>query len=249
MPKRSVVIFLGVVGVLLVVCSCLAVGVGLAVYRSNITGLTNPVSGIQSATPLTRPSANRNSTGDPNAPIKMVEFSDFQCPYCKDWWQKSEPLLLNTYVKTGKVFFTDRSAGNWVSQNMGAGGVESQDSAMAAYCAADQNKYWEMHDGLYINVTGEEAGSFSPSHLQEIAQGVGLDMNAFNSCFSSNKYLNQVNQDQKDAIAGGIQGTPFFLITYIPTGQTQPVTTTIDGDQPFAVFQEALDKALAAAGQ
>jgi protein-disulfide isomerase len=252
MPKRSVVIILGVVGVLFVVCACLAVGVGLAVYRSNfsgLTGLTAPVSGIQTAPPLTRPQVSRNSTGNPNAPVKMVEFSDFQCPFCKDWWQNSEPLLIARYVKTGKVFFTDRSAGNWVSGNIGNGGVESQNAAMAAYCAADENKFWQMHDALYSNVLGEEAGSFTPERLQTIAQDAGLDTNAFSSCFGSNKYLDQVNRDQKDAIAGGIQGTPFFILTYIPSGQTQAVTTTIDGDQPFAVFQGALDKALAAAGQ
>jgi protein-disulfide isomerase len=208
-----------------------------------------PIAAIQTATPLTRPNVSRNSSGDPNAPVKVVEFSDFQCPFCKDWWQKTEPQLIDTYVKTGKVFFTDRSAGNWVSGNIGTGGVESQDSAMAAYCAADQNKYWEMHDALFSNVLGEDAGSFTPRRLQLIAQGVGVDTNTFNSCFNSNKYLDQVNQDKADAVAANIQGTPFFIISYIPKGQTQPITTTIDGDQAFSVFQQAIDKALVAAGQ
>ncbi len=207
-----------------------------------------PITGIQPATPVARPNVNRNSTGDPNAPIKLVEFSDFQCPYCKQYWQDTEAQIVDSYVATGKVYYTDRSAGNWVSGNIGQGGTESQDSALAAYCAADQNKYWEMHDALFTNVLGEDAGSFTSRRLQAIAQSVGLDMNAFNSCYSSQKYMDQVNQDLTDAKAANIQGTPFFVISYIPKGQTQAVTTTLDGAQPFNVFQQELDKDLAAAG-
>jgi protein-disulfide isomerase len=244
MRNRTVTIVLVVLGGLFIICVCAAVGAFLFIYPQ-----IKPMTAVQTAAPLTRPNVNRNATGDPNAPVKMVEFSDFQCPYCKDWWQKSEPQLIDTYVKSGKVFFTDRSAGNWVSANMGTGGVESQDAAIAAYCAADQNKFWDMHDALYFNVLGEEAGSFTPPHLQAIAQSVGLDMNAFSSCYSSNKYLDQVNQDLQDATTGGIQGTPFFIITYIPKGQAQPVSVNIDGDLAFSAFQDAIDKALAAVGQ
>ncbi len=207
-----------------------------------------PIASIQPATPEARPNVNRNSTGNSNALVKLVEFSDFQCPYCRQYWQNTEAQVIEAYVKTNKVYYTDRSAGNWVSGNIGQNGTESQDSAMAAYCAADQNKYWEMHDALFTNVLGEDAGSFTPRRLQAIAQSVGLDMNAYNSCFNSQKYLNQVNQDFQDAQAAKITGTPFFVITYTPQGQTQPVTTTLDGAQPFSAFQTALDQALKAAG-
>lgn len=207
-----------------------------------------PIAAIQPATPHSRPTVSANSTGDPNAPVKLTEFSDFQCPFCKNFWKDTESQIVEAYVKTVKVLFTYRSAGNWVSGNIGQGGVESQDAAMSAYCAGDQQKFWEMHDALFSNVIGEDAGSFTQRRLQAIAQGVGLDMNAFNSCYSSNKYSNQVNQDYKDALAAKIQGTPFFVISYIPKGQTQAVTATLDGAQPFSTFQQELDKALAAAG-
>jgi protein-disulfide isomerase len=206
-----------------------------------------PVAAIQAITPVPRPSVDRNSTGDPNAPVKLVEFSDYQCPFCKRYWSETEPQIIDAYVKAGKVQYTARSAGNWVSGNIGGGGLESQNSAMAAYCAADQNKFWDMHDSLFTNNQDlEEQGAFSGRRLQEIAQSVGLDMNAFNSCYSTNKYQNQVNQDFVDAQAAGINGTPFFMITYTVSGQTR--TDTIDGAQAFSVFQQKLDAALAAAG-
>ncbi|MFZ1041727.1 MAG: thioredoxin domain-containing protein [Anaerolineales bacterium] len=205
-----------------------------------------PVAAIQKADARTRPNVNRNLSGDPNAPVKLVEFADFQCPYCKEFWSTTEAQVFSTYVTTGKVLYTYRSAGNWVSGNIGDGGFESQNSAMAAYCAADQNKFWQMHDALFANVLGEDAGSFTGRRLQAIAQNIGLDMSAFNSCYSSQKYLSQVNQDFADAQASGIQGTPWFVLSYTVNGQTK--TSTIDGNQPFNVFQQDIDQALAAAG-
>jgi protein-disulfide isomerase len=205
-----------------------------------------PVAAIQAAPARAHPTADRNSMGDPKALVKLVEFSDYQCPYCKNFWEQTEPQIVDTYVSSGKVYFTSRSAGNWVSHNIGGGSTESQDAAMAAYCAADQGKYWDMYDALFTNVIGEDAGSFTARRLQLIAENVGLDMQTFNSCFTSGKYLNQVNQDFTDANAAGITGTPFFVITYMAGGQTK--TDTIDGAQAFSVFQQKLEAALAAAG-
>jgi protein-disulfide isomerase len=205
-----------------------------------------PITGIQTVVPHEHSAVNGNSMGDPAATVKLVEFSDYQCPYCRNFWKDTESQVVDAYVKTGKVYFTARSAGNWVSGNMGGGGVESQNAAMAAYCAADQNKFWDMYDALFTNVLGEEAGSFTSRRLQAIAQSAGLDVNAFNACYSSNKYLSQVNQDFADAKAARITGTPFFTISYLVGGQ--PKTDIVDGAQPFSQFQQKLDAALAAAG-
>jgi protein-disulfide isomerase len=205
-----------------------------------------PVAAIQAAPAHAHPMADRNSMGDPKAAVQLVEFSDYQCPYCKNFWDQTEPQIVNNYVSAGKVYFTSRSAGNWVSGNIGGGSTESQNAAMAAYCAADQGQYWEMYDALFTNVIGEDAGSFTARRIQLIAQNVGLDMQTFNSCYSSDKYLNAVNQDFTDAKAAGITGTPFFVITYSAGGQTK--TETIDGAQAYSVFQQKLDAALAAAG-
>ena len=207
-----------------------------------------PLAAIQPATLVTIPNADRNNSGDPKAPVKLVEFSDYQCPFCKNFWHDTEAQIVDAYVKTGKVYYTARSAGNFVSDNATSGtDTESRDSAEAAYCAADQNKFWQMHDALFTNVLGEADGiSFTPRRLQAIAQNIGLDMNTYNSCFSSSKYATQADQDLQDAVKAGLTGTPFFVVSYNAGGQAK--TETIDGAQPFSVFQQTLDAALVAAG-
>ena len=201
-----------------------------------------PIAGVVSAQPISRPQVDRNSTGDPNAPIKIEEFADFQCPFCERFFEQTEPLLMEHYVSTGKVQFVYRSMGNFVSRNIGGARTESQDAAAAAYCAADQGKFWEMHDALFTNVLGEDAGSFTDRRLAAIAESVGLDMAEFNSCYDSGKYADQVQQDLADATDAGLNSTPSFLITYTVNGETK--TKTIIGAQPFSAFQQELEAIL-----
>ena len=187
-------------------------------------------------------SADRNTAGDPNAPIKIEEFADFQCPFCERFHEQTQPLLIQHYVDTGKVHFVYRSMGNFVSQNIGGGRTESQDAALAAYCAADQGKFWEMQDTLFANVLGEDVGSFVDRRLAAIAEKAGLDMTEFNDCYNSGKFADQIQQDFADGSAAGITGTPGFLITYIANGETK--TKTISGAEPFSTFQQELEAIL-----
>ena len=204
-----------------------------------------PTTGLIVVTPNARPLADANHMGDPNAPIKITEYSDYQCPFCERFFKETEASLVDAYVAPGKVYFTYRSAGNWVSDNIKGGKTESEDAAKAAYCAGDQNKYWEMHDMLFGNVLGEDADSFTDRRLSDIAQKTGLDMTEFNKCYSSNKYKTQVFQDGKDALTAGVQGTPGFVMTYTDASGKE-VSELIDGAQPFSVFKEKFDAALAA---
>jgi protein-disulfide isomerase len=206
-----------------------------------------PITGITVIEPSPRPQADANSMGDPAAPVKIVEYSDYQCPFCERFFKDTEHQIVEAYVATGKVHFTYRSMGNWVSSNIGSG-TESENAAQAAYCAGDQNKYWEMHDMLFSNVLGENVGSFTDRRLAAIAEKTGLDMNAFNDCYSSNKYKTQVEQDAKDGLKAGVTGTPGFFLTYTDASGKE-VTEAIDGAQPFSVFQEKIDAALAASGK
>jgi VCBS repeat-containing protein len=207
-----------------------------------------PVSGINTVTSNPRPQADANHMGDPKASVKIVEFSDFQCPYCEKFFKETEPSLVKSYISTGKVYFTYRSTGNWVSKNIGGGKTESEDAAKSVYCAGDQNKFWQMHDALFGNVLGEDAGSFTTRRLSAIAGKAGLDVNKFNDCYTSNKYQAQSDQDTKDALAAGVQGTPSFVLSYTDASGKE-VSELIEGAQPFNVFQEKIDAALKAAGQ
>ena len=207
-----------------------------------------PVTEITVVEPNPRPQADKNSMGDPNASVKIVEFSDYQCPFCERFSADTEPSLVESYISTGKVYFTYRSTGNWVSQNINSGLTESEDAAEAAYCAGDQNKYWEMHDMIFGNVLGEDVGSFTDRRLSSIAEKAGLDMNQYEECYSSNKYRDEVVKDGQDALAAGVQGTPSFVLTYT-NASGEEVSELIEGAQPFSVFQEKIEAALAAASQ
>jgi protein-disulfide isomerase len=191
--------------------------------------------------------AEDNSMGEANALVTIEEFSDFQCPFCERFHEETEPLLRQYYVDTGKVRFVYRSMGNFVSDNIArargtAATTESQDSALAAYCAGEQNKFWEMKAHLYANVLGEDVGSFTDRRLKAMAKTAGLNMNEFNACYDNEAYLDRVQQDHEDGLAAGINGTPGFLVTYTVNGE--PRSKLIEGAQPFTVFQQELEAAL-----
>jgi protein-disulfide isomerase len=206
-----------------------------------------PVAEVVAVDPGTHPNPEDNAMGDPNAPITIEEFSDFQCPFCERFHEETEPLLRQYYIDTGKVRFVYRSMGNFVSDNIARSRgtpakTESQDAAMAAYCAGDQDKFWDMHAHIFANALGEDAGSYTDKRLKAIAEEAGLDMDQFNSCYDSGKYLDRVQQDFEDGQAANINGTPGFLVTYEVNGETK--TKLIEGAQPFSAFQQALEAIL-----
>lgn len=219
----------------------------LALQAANRTARENLVDWPK----IERPLADGNATGDPNAPIKIVEYSDFQCPYCAQFAKEVEPLLIENYVKTGKVYFVSRTMGNFVSDNIAyyyqrPAKTESIDAAMAAYCAGDQGKFWDMHDGLFANVLGEDAGSFTRLRLVAIAEKAGLDVQEFKECLNSEKYRQQAERDAADGRAAGVSGTPSFVINYQVNGETK--TQLIPGLLPFEQFRQVLDAILAEVG-
>ncbi len=219
----------------------ITVGAAFVLYAI-LAPTLRPIAEVVTAESQARYMANDNSMGDPNAPIQIVEYSDFQCPFCERHAVETEPLLSQYYIETGIVRLTYKSAGNFVSENGGIG-TESQDAAQAAYCAGDQNKFWEMHDALFANNRDvENQGSFSNKRLKAIAETVGLDMNEFNDCLDGGKYEKRTQDDLAEAISLGMRGTPYFVVTYTVNGETK--TKTIDGAQPFNVFQVELEAIL-----
>ncbi len=217
----------------------LVVAGALLVAFALIAPNLKPVGEIAVATSSPRPMANDNSMGDPNAPIKIEEFSDYQCPYCRRFSLETEPQLVETYIATGKVYFTYRSFGEFI-------GPESRAAAEAAYCAGEQNKYWEFHDILFANHTGENVGDYTDRRLLAFAETLDLDIGAFRSCFENGKYRQRVDQDYADGSAAGVQATPSFVLTYVVNGETRQ--SIIAGAYPFSEFQKQIEDALAEMG-
>ena len=207
-----------------------------------------PIAEVVSVESEPRFMADENRMGDPEAPIQITEYADFQCPFCDRFHTDTLPLLEQYYIDTGKVLFTYRSAGNFISDKSQVPNTESRDSAAAAYCAIDQGKFWDMHDAIYANNQDvENQGALSSRRLSAIAEVAGLDVAQYNECFNSGKYEDRVAEDFDDwttAVAQG--GTPFFLITYTVNGETK--TTSVDGAQPFSEFQVTLEGILTEIG-
>lgn len=225
----------------LITISLVILGAALLVFAFLYPTL-KPIAEVIAVNVGTHPTPNDNSMGDPNAPIKIEEFSDFQCPFCERFHEETESLLQQYYIDTGKVHFTYRSMGNWVSQNIGGVRTESQDAAAAAYCAGEQNMFWEMQAHLFGNVLGEDVGSFTDKRLAAIAEKAGLNMDEFNACYDSGKFIDRTKEDYDTGLAAGINGTPSFVITWEVNGETK--TKRLDGAQPFNVFQVELEAIL-----
>jgi protein-disulfide isomerase len=230
----------------LIMIGLIVLGAALLVFAV-VWPQLRPIAEVVSVDVGTYPNAKDNSMGDPNAPIQIEEFADFQCPFCERFHKETEPLLKQYYIDTGKVQFVFRSMGNFVSDNKARiqgtpATTESQDAALAAYCAGDQNKFWEMHTHLFANVLGEDAGSFTDRRLAAIAEKAGLDMDQFNSCYNNGKFKDRVQQDSQDGQAANVTGTPGFIITYTVNGEKK--TDRIDGAETFSTFQQKLETAL-----
>jgi protein-disulfide isomerase len=152
---------------------------------------------------------NGMSLGSPNAPVKVVEFADFQCPACANYWSVLEPTIIEQYVATGKVQYTYAP---FSFLGRGQAWDESKKAAEAAYCANDQGMFWEYHDIIFANHNGENQGAYSKERLIAFAENLELDMNAFKSCFSSGKYEQAVEDANTFAASQGASYTPSFLI-------------------------------------
>jgi protein-disulfide isomerase len=150
--------------------------------------------------------------GDPNAPVKLVEFADFQCPGCGSYWTNTELTVIQDYVETGKVFYTFSPfsfVGSFVSNNPYD---ESIKAAEAAYCANDQGKFWEYRDYVFANQNGENQGAFSEKRLLAFAESLSLDMDTFTTCLTSAEHYQDVMDANDFATSSGINQTPSFTI-------------------------------------
>ena len=167
--------------------------------------------------------------GDPLAPITIVEFGDYQCHQCYNWFHNTKPMLMRDYIETGKA--------NLVFVDFAFLGKDSPKAAQATYCADDQNMYWEYHNSLYTSQESKiDNGWANPERLKAFAFNLNLDMELFNECIDSEKYSKRVQYNSQQARDNGVRGTPGFFIVGPDYDQQQ-----IGGAQPFSVFKRILD--------
>lgn len=151
-----------------------------------------------------RPYADGLSMGNPEATIVVEEYSDFQCPYCKQFSDELESAIVKDFIEPGKVFF------KYIPFRVI--GPESDSAASAAYCAAEQNKFWEYHDILFANHTGEQVGDFSDKRLLAFADKLGLNYEEFSKCYTSGKYDQQLRENMEAGFEAKVDGTPTFFV-------------------------------------
>jgi protein-disulfide isomerase len=162
---------------------------------------------------------NGRAWGPSDAPIQMIEYADYECEACGYFARTYEAEVIEAFAATGKIRFEIRNAPFH--------GEGSRNAAAAAYCAAEQDAFWPMHDSLFLNqpaVEGAGPQAFSKARLNEIAVKLEMDSAAFEQCLGSGKYTAQVEADYAETQRVGVTGTPTFVIN----GQMYPSILSTD---------------------
>lgn len=177
----------------------------------------------------------RRIPGDPsalgrvNAPVVLVEYSEFQCPFCGMFTRNTQPILIKKYVTNGTLRI------EW--RDFPYLGSESTTAALASRAAADQGKFWEYHDALFAHQFFPNSNHLTVPYLTSIAQNLGLNLEKFKTDMNSAATKSAVAVDFSEGQSIGVTGTPSFLVN----------STPIVGAQPLQVFEQAIDLAAAQA--
>ena len=222
----------GVLGILLII-SIFTSGFGFGPKNNGNTGaavVNQPTQNNQGNNLPTGPvdvsAAGNPSLGKDDAKVTVIEFSDFQCPFCARFREQSFDQIKKNYIDTGKIKFVYRDFPLSSIHPMAEKGAE------AAECANEQGKFWEYHDVLFSKQ--DEWTTAGAPKLKEYAKDLKLDTNKFNKCLDDGKYANEVKKDFDDGVAAGVQGTPSFFIN----------GKQLSGAQPYPAFQSAIDSEL-----
>lgn len=165
--------------------------------------------------------------GQSNAPVTVIEFSDFQCPFCRRFVEETLQEIKRNYVDTGKI--------RWVYRDYPLSQIHpyAEKAAEAADCAGEQGRFWEYHDLLFKNQAVWSAGG-ATVEFRKYASSLGLEEGRFNSCLDSGKYADEVSKDLADGLKAGVEGTPTFFVNGVK----------VVGAQPYDVFKTAIDAQL-----
>jgi protein-disulfide isomerase len=173
--------------------------------------------------------------GNADAPVTMIEFTDFQCPFCRRYSNGTFPQIIKDYVETGKVRYVVRQF------PLKAIHPKAVKASEASLCAGDQGKYWEMHDRIF-----KKTKSFEMEEWVRLAEGLDLEMSSFKDCLVNGKKASNVERDLNEGVDMGMSGTPAFFI-----GRTDPknpnkikAVEMIRGAHPYSQFKKTIDKLL-----
>lgn len=171
--------------------------------------------------------------GDKNAKLTLIEFSDYQCPFCKRHEQNTSPQIQKEYIDSGKLRYVFRDF------PLEAIHPDAFKAHEAARCAGEQNQYWEMHGLLF-----DSSPALQLDKLTEYAQQLNLQPEPFKQCLDSSKYADQVRADLAEGQKLGVRGTPTFFLGVSDGDQVKQVRA-IRGAMPFTVFKQEIDTLLA----
>ena len=170
------------------------------------------------------------SLGSVNAPLIMIEFSDYQCPFCRRHHETTFEELRKKYVATGQLRYVSIDFPLDMHEN-------AVKASFAAHCAAEQGKFWEMRDAMI-----EHNDHLKPEDLSQYAVKLELDPESLNRCIDSGRYKSAVEQNQSDGRSVGITGTPSFVLGRLKDGRVEG--TLIVGAQPFSTFETQIERLL-----
>ena len=216
------------------------IGIGAAVAAAAIVAAAAAAASMQAAPEYegVDMSAMRGSVstalaspvlGDPDAPVTIIEFGDYQCHQCYNWFHNTRPGIAAEYIDTGRA--------SLVFVDMAFLGRDSPRAAEASHCAGDQGMYWEYHNTLYRQQgPGIDDGWASYERLRLFADSIGLDAGQFGECLDSGKHASRVQYNTNEGIKHGVGGTPTFIIVG-PGGEEE----TIVGAQPYSAFRSAIE--------
>ena len=201
-------------------------------------GAPRAAPGQQAFKPTDMQLGDVNYKGQQDAPVTLVEFSDYQCPFCKRHATTVMPALLQSYVDNGKLRYVMRE---YPIENLHRRAVAA---SKAALCAGDQGDYWGMHDALF-----NDQRANTDENFQEFAANLGFDAAAFTDCMGDDRHMAQIKADQTAGQRLGISGTPSFVLGLTDPDDSSKVNLTkfIRGAQALPAFEAAIDDLLASA--
>ncbi len=206
-----------------------------AIAKLELKLLQNQLPTKQAAEPVKISIDNDPIIGNPDAPITIVEFSDFQCPFCARFHTQTLPSILEEYIEQGKVKLVFR---DFPIQSIHPNALPA---SVAAECANDQNKFREMHDTLFEKQSewNKLETTEALSLFSQYASDMQLDQEIFDSCLTSGKHISEIKKDLDDGKEYGVTGTPGFFV-----GNDQIGFVELKGAQPFESFKKVIDAQL-----